>query len=63
MAGIATSTVAQVEEARRRIAQLLPLLQELAQGPFSPTTLASGQIAEIDLAVDNAVAALGPINT
>lgn len=63
MAGIVSATTAQVEECRRRVAQLLPLLQNLAQGPFSPTTLTTGQITAIDLAVDNVAAALAPLNT
>lgn len=63
MAGIVSATTAQVETCRHRVAQLLPLLQELAQGPFVPTNLDAAQIAEIDTAVDNVAAALAPLNT
>lgn len=63
MAGIVSATYAQTEECRRRVAQLLPLLQELVQGPFTNTTLTADQITEIDAAVDAVVAALAPLNT
>lgn len=63
MAGIVSATTTQIEECRRRVAQLLPLLQELVQGPFVPTNLDAAQITEIDDAVDNVAAALAPLNT
>lgn len=63
MAGIVSATPAQVEECRRRAAQVLPLLQFLAQGPFVPTNLDAAQVTEIDTAIDNLVAAIAPLNT
>ena len=63
MAGIVSATVVQVQEARRRIAQLEVILQQFAQGTLAPTTLNANQIAAVDAAVDAAVAALAPLNT
>lgn len=63
MAGIVSATVAQVQEASRRLAQLENILQQFAQGTLAPTTLNADQIAKVDAAVDAAVAALTPLNT
>ena len=63
MAGIVSATVAQVQEALRRLAQLEVILQQFAQGSGAPTTLNADQIAKVDAAVDAAVAALTPLNT
>ena len=63
MAGIVSATVAQVQEARRRLAQLEVILQQFAQGTLAPTTLNADQIAKVDLVVDAVVAALTPLNT
>lgn len=63
MAGIVSATVAQVQEARRRVAQLEVVLQQFAQGTKAPTTLNADQITAVDAAVDAAVAALTPLNT
>ena len=63
MAGIVSATVAQVQEARRRLAQLEAILQQFAQGTLAPTALNADQIAAVDAAVDAAVAALTPLNT
>lgn len=63
MAGIATATVAQVEDCRRRLVQLEQMLQQFSQGTLSPTTLNSDQITKVDTAVDNLAAALALINT
>ena len=63
MAGIVSATVAQVQEAHRRLAQLEGILQQFAQGTLAPTALNADQIAKVDAAVDAAVAALNPLNT
>lgn len=63
MAGIVSATVAQVQEARRRVAQLEDILQQFAQGTLAPTTLNADQIAKVDAAVDAVAAALAPLNT
>ena len=63
MAGIVSATVAQVQEARRRLAQLEVILQRFAQGTLAPTALNADQITMVDAAVDAAVAALNPLNT
>ena len=63
MAGIVSATVAQVQEARRRVAQLEAILQQFAQGTRAPTTLNADQITKVDAAVAAAVAALTPLNT
>lgn len=63
MAGIVSATVAQVQEARRRVAQLEVILQQFAQGTLAPTTRNADQITAVDAAVDAAVAALTPLNT
>lgn len=63
MAGIATATVAQIEDCRRRVVQLEQMLQQFSQGTLSPTTLNSDQITKVDTAVDNLAAALALINT
>lgn len=63
MAGIVSATVAQVQEAHRRLAQLEVILQQFAQGTLAPTALNADQITKVDAAVDAAVAALTPLNT
>ena len=63
MAGIVSATVAQVQTARRRVAQLEVILQQFAQGTYAPTTLNADQITKVDAAVAAAVAALAPLNT
>ena len=63
MAGIVSANVAQVQEARRRLAQLEVILQQFAQGTLAPTTLNADQITAIDLLVDQTVAALALLNT
>ena len=63
MAGIATATPAQVEDARRRLAILGVDLQLFSQGSRKGTSLTATQITKIDLLVDQAVAALALLNT
>mgnify|MGYP003494859087 FL=1 len=63
MAGIATATAAQVEDARRRLAILGVELQQFSQGSRKGTSLTATQITKIDLLVDQAVAALALLNT
>ena len=63
MAGIATATPAQVEDARRRLAILGDDLQKFSQGTRKGTSLTATQITKIDLLVDQAVAALALLNT
>ena len=63
MAGIATATPAQVEDARRRLAILGVELQLFSQGSRKGTSLTATQITKIDLLVDQAVAALALLNT
>mgnify|MGYP006344183351 CR=1 FL=1 len=63
MAGIATATPAQVEDARRRLAILGVDLQLFSQGSRKGTALTATQITKIDLLVDQAVAALALLNT
>ena len=63
MAGIATSTAAQIEDCRHRLEQLRQALQTFSQGTHSPTALDDSQITAIDLLVDQTVAALALLNT
>ena len=63
MAGIATATAAQVEDARRRLAILGVELQQFSQGSRKGSALSAAQIIKIDLQVDQAVAALALLNT
>lgn len=63
MAGIATATVAQIEDCRRRVTQLQAVLQQFSQGTKAPTALDASQITAIDLLVDQTVAALALLNT
>lgn len=63
MAGIATATQAQIEDARRRLAILGEDLQLFSQGTKKPTALTAADIVAIDLRVDQAVAALALLNT
>lgn len=63
MAGIATATVAQIEDCRRRVVQLEQVLQQFSQGTKAPTALDATQITTIDLLVDQMAAALALINT
>lgn len=63
MAGIATATAVQVEDARRRLAILGKDLQRFSQGTLKGTALTATQIAAIDTRVDQAVAALALLNT
>lgn len=63
MAGIVTATVAQIEDCRRRVAQLEQVLQRFSQGTKAPTALAAAEITSIDALVDQVAAALALINT
>lgn len=63
MAGIATATVAQIEDCRRRVAQLEQVLQQFSQGTKAPTALVPAEITSIDALVDQVAAALALINT
>lgn len=63
MAGIATATVAQIEDCRRRVVQLEQVLQQFSQGTKTPTALAPAEITAIDALVDQMAAALALINT
>lgn len=63
MAGIATATVAQIEDCRRRGVQLEQVLQQFSQGTKAPTALAPAEITSIDALVDQVAAALALINT
>ena len=63
MAGIATSTVAQIEDCRRRVVQLEKVLQQFSQGTKAPTALTAAEITAIDALVDQVAAALALINT
>lgn len=63
MAGIVTATVAQIEDCRRRVAQLDQVLQQFSQGTKAPTALDASQITAIDQLVDQVAAALALINT
>ena len=63
MAGIVSATVAQVQEARRRVAQLGVILQQFAQGTLAPTTLNADQITKVNATVAAAATALTPLNT
>lgn len=63
MAGIATATVAQIEDCRRRVVQLEMVLQQFSQGTKAPTALGAAEITAIDALVDQVAAALALINT
>lgn len=63
MAGIATATVAQIEDCRRRAVQLEQVLQQFSQGTKAPTALAAAEITTIDALVDQVAAALALLNT
>ena len=63
MAGIATATVAQIEDCRRRVVQLGRVLQQFSQSTKAPTALAPAEITSIDALVDQVAAALALINT
>lgn len=63
MAGIVSATVAQIEDCRRRVAQLEQVLQQFSQGTKSTTTLAIAEVTSVDALVDQVAAALALINT
>ena len=63
MAGIATATVAQIEDCRRRVVQLELVLQQFSQGTKAPTALGESEITAIDLLVEQTVSALALLNT
>lgn len=63
MAGIVSATAAQIEDCRRRVAQLEMVLQQFSQGTKAPTALAAAEITAIDALVDQVAAALALINT
>lgn len=64
MAGIVSATAAQIQTARDAVRKLGIELQMLSQGPYPGVAgLGADLITRIDTAVDNAVAAIAPLNT